>query len=109
MARGKCLIIVRYYYYIIRLYLLEPASMGGRARGGATEYSCAGCALYNSGHHFHSSAFWSSAVCNLWGCTLALDALGIPTSISNRYHLKSDHLGARSQRRLTKEVVWLLS
>ena len=83
--------------------------MGGRARGGAIEYSCAGCALYNSGHHFHSSAFWSSTVCNLWGCTLALDALGIPTSISNRYHLKSDHLGARSWRRLTKEVVWLLS
>lgn len=67
--------------------------MGGRARRRASEYSCAGCALYNTGHHLHTSAFCSSVGHNLWVCTLALDVLGIPTSISNRYHLKLDRLG----------------
>lgn len=66
--------------------------MGGRAHRRASEYSRAGCALYNTGHHLYTSAFCSVGD-NLWVYTLALDALGIPTSISNRYHLKLDHLG----------------
>lgn len=67
--------------------------MGGRSRRRASEYSRAGCALYNTGHHLHTTAFHSSVGDNLWGYTLALDALGIPTSISNRYHLELDRLG----------------